>query len=172
MRWLAVVGPALVLAGCATEFKYNATTSDGRHLTFRMINGVPDHGEAAGIRTDTPKLDPNPKDKTLVYLLRFIVEKGQPAPRHVKVEDVSDETSFLLVEDSHPKLTNNEWRGVSRTYKTDEPEMRWLSYLDQSFRIYRFTVTLADGRTVVLHEGVMVPSFGKAMLRHVLGEEK
>lgn len=161
---------AVVLAGCATEFKYNATTSDGQHLTFRMINGMPEHPSEAGLRTDTPKLDPSAKDKTLVYLLRCFVQKGETL-RDVKVEDVSDDKTFLLLEDKHPTVRNGEWRGVTRAFKVDEPAMHWLSYLDQSFRIYRFTFTLGDGRTVILHEGVMVPGFGKAMLRHVLGEQ-
>ncbi|HVU25114.1 MAG TPA: hypothetical protein VHE13_13385 [Opitutus sp.] len=169
---LALAGVlALVLAGCATEIKYTTTTSDGRRLTFRMINGVPEHPSEAGLRTDTPKLDPNPKDKTLIYLLRFFVAKGESLGS-VKVEDVSDETPFVLVEDAHPEIKNGEWRGVSRAYKLEDPEMRWVGYLDQSFRVYRFTVTLGDGRTVVLHEGVMIPGFGKAMLRRVLGDEK
>jgi hypothetical protein len=162
---------ALGLAGCATEVNYTTGTSDGQRLTFRMINGQIQHASEAGIQTDTPRLDPNPKEKTMVYLVRFIDHKDGPPPRSVKVEDVSaEEPPVLLVEDTHPQLIHGEWRGASRPFTFEEPAMKWLTYLDQSFRVYRFTIVLADGRTIVLHEGLMVPGFGKAMIRKLLGQ--
>jgi hypothetical protein len=167
---LAAGAIALALGGCATEMKYSTTTSDGQRVTFHFVNGMPAHASEAGIQTDTPKLEPNPKIKKFLYLLRFFYHGNQP-PRSVKVEDVSDDTTVLLAEDTKPEIRNNEWRGVSRELTLDDPGMKWLNYVDASFRVYRFTIVLADGRTVVLHEGIMVPAYGKSMLRQMFGEK-
>lgn len=172
IRLVATLGALIALgwAGCASapEVKYTATTCDDQRVTFHMVNGSVEHPSEAGIQTDTPKLEPNPKEKKFIFLVRLFVNTAEP-PRSIKVEDVSDDQPVLLAESTNPEIRNHEWRDISRTLTMDDPAMKWLTYLDQSFRIFRFTVVLADGRTVVLHDGVMVPGYGKAMLRHLMG---
>jgi len=161
----------LGFAGCTTEINYSTATADGQRVTFRMLNGVPDHGNEDGIQTDTPKIEPNFTDHKLRYVVRLFDRSGQPGLRSVRVEDVTEGKPMLLIEDNTPQLKNQEWRGTSPFFEAEDEPLKWIGYLDQTFCVYRFTIVRADGRTIVLHEGMMVSPYSKTMLRHALGEK-
>lgn len=170
---LRVIGLAAIvgLAGCATELTYNATLSDGQRMTFRLVNGLLQHGKSGGLETGPVLIEPNMADHKIYYKLRLFDRSGGPPPRSIRVEDVSEEAAHVLVEDAKPEIKGQEWTGVSAQFAFADPELKWVGYLDESFRVFRFTVVRADGTTVVLHEPLMVPAFFKTMLRHALGEK-
>ncbi len=159
---------ALGLAGCATEITYTTKTSDGQKVTFTLINGIANHGKADGLETSVPKIEPDLKQHQILYHAAVLDQSGKGV-RSIKLEDVSDEKSFVLIEENNPQLKNMVWIGTSQHFGIDDEPIKWISYLDQSFRVYRYTITRPDGHQVVLYEGVMIPAFAKAMMRGVLG---
>jgi hypothetical protein len=172
VRWfvLAVAGGlAALLAGCATgEYTYTTRLADGQRMTFEMVKGRVTPGRSDGFETLIPRFEPDGKQKRLQFAFAFSAE-GAPAFKHVRVEDMSEAKAVVLVEDAAPRLTSGVWIGHSAWYPADAPELHWITYLDDSFKVYRFTITLNDGRTIVLHQGFMVAGFMKAMLRQMLG---
>ena len=50
--------------------------------------------------------------------------------------------------------------------------MAWLTQLDDSIRVYRFTVTRPDGTQAVLKQPQMFPIFMKQLIRAMLGLDK
>lgn len=170
-RFLLPILLALGFAGCSTEITYTTKISDGQKVTFTMINGVANHGSAEGIESSVPKLDPGPdkKDHKVIYHAAILDHTGAGI-RSIKVEDVSDEKAYVLIEDDHPVLKDNKfWFGASSLYGLDDDAMKWLGYIDQSFKVYRYTITRPDGHTVVLYEGIMIPPYIKQVIRASLG---
>lgn len=172
LSFLTCLAPALLafgLAGCTTEATYTHTLYTGQRITFRLINGAAEHAKIDGIETDNPKIDPDPKEHKFRYLVHLHDASGAGL-KSVKVEDVSDDKPVMLVDDEQPKLTNHVWAGISAPYDLSDESSKWLTYLDESVRVYRFTVVRPDGHPVVLYESLILPPFVKAYLRQgVLG---
>lgn len=168
-HWCAT-GALALLVGCGSaEYNFTTRIADGQRLTFRLINGRVEQARAEGIEVLPPQVVPDPKQKKLRFLFGFD-SKGLPPITHVRVEDVADDRAVLLVDDASPALEKGRWARPSEWFAGDAPELLWLTYLDDSFRVYRITVTLHDGRTVVLHQGMSFGAFGKGMLRQVVGQ--
>jgi hypothetical protein len=166
---LALVG--FGAAGCATsEYRYSKVVAGGERLTFRMVKGRMDDMKVDEFEGRSPVVLPDKGQKKISYAFGIHVDSPTP-PKHVRVEDVSDEQPILLLEDASPQLNKQYWRAQSAWYGVDAPEINWVTFLGESVRVYRFTITAADGRTVVLHQGMVVPAFQKVMMRHLLGKD-
>jgi len=170
-RFLVPLLLALGLAGCSTEITYTTKTSDGQKVTFTLINGIANHGSAEGLESSVPKLDPLPdRNEHKVVYHAAVMDQSGAGIRSIKVEDVSDEKACVLIEDDHPVLKDKKfWFGASPAYTIDDEQTKWLTYIDQSFKVYRYTITRPDGHTIVLHEGIMIPAYIKTMIRSSLG---
>jgi len=90
-------------------------------------------------------------------------------PRSVKVEEVTENKAQLLIDDKSPKLTAQIWRCVCAPLGPDDPTLQWLNDLDDTFRVYRITVVLTDGRQIVQHHAMAYSAFRKAQLRKEFG---
>jgi len=85
------------------------------------------------------------------------------------VEDVTEEHPTLMVEDLEAKLTKQKWAATSHPFNGEDPAMVWVANLDNSMRIFRFTIAKADGTKTVLDQGWMVPGWAKVPMRRALG---
>lgn len=159
------------LAGCASsEYRYTTKIATGERLTFRLVNGRVDPAVAEGLEAKPPVMAPDVKQKKVRYVFGLAVKPSESLQR-VRVDDVSDDRAVPLVDDTDPQIKNGLWTGHSAWFGADEPEVLWVNYLGESFRVYRITVTKADGREFVLHEGSVTPAFAKGMMRHVFGKD-
>jgi len=160
-----------VLGGCGTgEFTYVTKISTGKRLEFPLVKGVPAHAKEGSVEVLVAGLRPTgtAQNRGAVYQFAF-VDKSGAVPKAVRVDDVSDETAMMLAEDLAPKLVEHRWLGQSRQFTGDDAALHWLTYVDDSFRVYRFTITEADGRQIVLYQPWMVPHWAKASMRIGLG---
>jgi hypothetical protein len=114
----------------------------------------------------SPNLDT--EKKQLQYLFAFQVT-GNVQPKTVLVEDVTDDHAIKMVDDQDPQVVNQRWTGMSRMYGPDEDALSWVPHLDDSMRVFRFTVTTAEGSKIVLNQGWMVPGWAKVPMRRALG---
>jgi hypothetical protein len=104
------------------------------------------------------------------YYFEFADSSGA-TPRSVRVEDVTDEKPMTIITDEHPKLIDNQWIGHSEQLDAASPLLGWVRYLDDSMRVYRFTIVRPDGTELVLHQAWSVPAWFKAAMRKTLGME-
>lgn len=168
---LAAVAIA-VLTGCtAGEYTYMKTTAYGQRLSFPLERGQPKWASEGGITVWAAGLLPagDAEKKEVFYAFGFVDESGV-APTKVRIEDVSDEKPVLVVEDNEPELDEaKRWRNNPRMLKAGAPEIHWTTYVGDTFRVYRFEITKADGRKIVLHQAISVPAWMKASMRKALG---
>jgi hypothetical protein len=170
LAFSAVVA-ALFVVGCATGgYTYVKTISTGERLHFPLVKGRPEMAKSGNIEIVQAALMPSPvrEKKEVVYLFAFSDKSPEPA-KSVIVEDVSDDSAKLMVEDLHPKFNKGRWVGYSRVFTPNDAALNWLTFLDDSIRVFRFTITSASGEKIVLHQAWMVPAGMKMAMRAMLG---
>lgn len=160
----AVICMALLTA-CSTapEYKYVTTVSGGQRMEFSITGAGPAHASERGLTVEATQFLP-PRGGMSFLALALKNESGQEL-KNVLVEDVTEETPARILEDTAPRLTNGVWRGLSEPVRSVAPPFEWLAFLDSSNRVYRFTVTLADGKTVTLNQLSIFPGWMKEGMR-------
>lgn len=170
----AVTALGALLTGCDTPFAVSNTTilvpiAGGEKVEVTYGRAGPVMVLKNGVQIETSILDLSKDKKHLVYVFKFLVKNGA-TPRRVLVADLTDDPAELIVDDHAPQLTNGHWvaERVDRDPRGD-PTLAWLGTVDDSMRIYRFTVTLADGTVVVLDQPVSYPGYLKGAIRKASG---
>lgn len=171
LRGCLFLVPLGILTGCQTgDFVYVATIAGGEKLHIPLGKSGVAMVKENGVQILHAGGDVDLTKKQLFYKFALSEENGREL-RSVLVEDVSDETAVTLVEDLQPKLAGRRWDGTSRFFDREDPAIKWVFYVADSFRVFRFTITFADGRKVVLHQGSRVPGWAKAAIRSTYGEK-
>jgi len=161
----------LFLSGCTTQAPIaRVRISGGERITIDLKQGGVVGAENNAIKVRIGGLVANAKDKqaTFVFALEF---KAGDAPRSIKIEDVTDEKAQVFVEDLAPKLVDRIWNWGSAPMAADADVLKWVREIDDSFRVCRFTVILADGRRLCQYQSSFYSAFNKARLRKQLGGE-
>jgi hypothetical protein len=85
----------------------------------------------------------------------FGLKLKQPAQlRSVRVEDVTEGTPMLLVNDQAPQPEGSLWSGSSGAIEPSAAAVPWLFENTPSRRTFRFTVTDLNGQVSVLDQAV------------------
>ena len=159
------------LSGCASSVvTVKLPISGGEYVPIQFSRGAALHAENDDLRVIDAVFQVDTASKQARYFAGIRVKGGQ-APRNIKVEDVTDDQPVTFVEDDHPRLVNKEWKCTSDLFVPDLNTAAWLSQIEDSIRMYRFTIVMADGRTEVLYEAHAYPTFLKFMMRQQLGLE-
>lgn len=161
------------VAGCATgDYAYVTTIATGERIQIPLQKGSPVLASKGDVTIRHAALVPRPnqdtEQKQLQYLFAFHY-KGSVPLKSVFVEDVTDDHPIKMVEDSSPALVEQRWTATSRMFGPDEDALSWVAHLDNSMRVYRFTITRADGSKIVLDQGWLVPGWAKTVMRRALG---
>ena len=160
----------LGVVGCATGgVSMVATIAGGEKIRVPMgANGAALTREG-GVQINAAGFTLNP-EKKFVYVFELTIEGNRPL-RHVRVEDVSDESAVTLVDRADPTLSAaGLWHGESEPLSTGNGRLRWLATVSNSLRVVRFTLTFADGKTQVLHQGTLFPAALKSTVRQAMGQ--
>jgi hypothetical protein len=172
MKTLPAIGlfAILVLAGCASgDFAMVCPISGGETVTFVLTPRGPKAAENDDFLVVGASIMPNVEKKQFVYSFGLWAKKDK-APKHVTVEDVSEEQIELLVDDAAPKLeSKNVWKQDTPPKTAADPRLGWLYHEGNSPRIYRFTIVTDDGRQLVMYQLSIYPVFIKEPLRKLLG---
>jgi len=173
---IPVVALLALLSGCVAPgmggLSMNVTISGGETIRIDFDHGAIVHPENEDVQIITAILEPHLKEKNFTYLFSFQAKHGHAqTPRSVKVDDVTDDTPVSLVDDPYPAY-NKESVWASRVGPFDSDKIPWLVEIENSVRIFRFTIVTADGRTLVLYQGASYPAFIKKSLRQDFGLEK
>ena len=172
LAWLPLAGLlAVAWAGCATgDISLMVPVAGGEKLRVPLGRGGVVPTEENGIRIDSTTLMPTDDKKQAVFGFAF-TDAQTRALQSVKVEDISDDAPILIVDDPKPDSVKGRWHTVTRPYDIHEAALKWALQLDKSVRIYRFTAVFADGRKVVLNQGMIYPDIMKVGIRHLFGEK-
>jgi len=158
-------------AGCATggDIAMMATISGGQKIRVPLGRGGAELTSEDDVQINTARFTLN-ADKKIVFVFEFTDSRRRPL-RSVRVEDVSDDKPAVLVDAASPQLSPaGQWHGESEPLALGDRRLTWLATISNSLRVYRFTLTFADGQTLVLHQGSLFPAMLKSATRQALGE--
>jgi hypothetical protein len=160
----------LLLAGCAGgDIGMICPISGGQTVTVILTSQGPVPAENDDFKVLMANMFPNVEKKQLIYTFGLLAKKGK-APRHVSIEDVSEEKAELLLEEAEPKLDDKQtWRRDAAPKTGDDPRLAWLYHEGNSTRIFRFTIVTEDGRRLVMHQATVYPVYVKIGARKILG---
>jgi hypothetical protein len=79
--------------------------------------------------------------------------------------------ALSLVDDQHPVL-NKEGIWTTTIGPIDADKIPWLIEIENSIRIFRFTIVTSDGRTLLLYQAASYPAAIKKYFREELGIDK
>jgi len=160
------------LTGCVSEGPLvKIPVSGGERILVDMSRRGLVGEEDKDVKVVVVELRPNPKEKKALYsiVLEF---KTSARPRSVKIEDVSENSASIMIDDANPKVTGKLWFWASAPKTADAPDLHWIHEIDESFRIYRVSVALDNGRQVSFHHVMFYTPMLKWMIRKGLGLEE
>jgi len=162
----------LAAAGCATgggDIAMMATISGGEKIRVPLTRGGAELISEGGVQINTASFTLSPEKKVL-FVFEFTDTRKRPL-RSVRVEDVSGDKPQVMVEDDQPKLSAAaQWHGEAPPLEWNHSRIAWLATISNSLRVYRFTLTFADGQTLVIHQGALFPAAMKSAVRQALGQ--
>jgi len=168
----AVSAAALGAAGCLMQASYsaNVTTADGAQIEVPLSREavVVDDG-AVGVKSFRFEPVAVEGGKGLAFGFELEFHPGVK-PVSIVVDDVSDQPILSVYADNAPAFAKKDiWRALSPPHGAADPLVGWLSTLDNTVKVYRFTVKLSDGTTHVLRYPIFAPAQMKAIMRANLG---
>jgi hypothetical protein len=99
----------------------------------------------------------------------FAIRPKQTDPlSSIRIEDVTDPTPLLLVNDVAPQLDGGQWNETAGLMSASAASVHWLYEPNGTVRTFRITLTGLDGRTDSLEQRIRYSPDGKAALRAVL----
>ncbi len=160
------------LSGCGTP----ANVERPIHVAGGKVIGIPFGpngplpGRANGYEVAYAMIGPGPTDLELTY--RFVV-KIPPGviPENIKVDDISDEQAYPLIDDLHPWVETGFWHIETRPIKNDDPRLAWVLNVMASIRVYRITIVDGGGRRSLLYQVTVYQNYLKAGIRQKWGEK-
>ncbi len=163
---------SLGAAGCLMQasFTGNVTTADGVKLDVPLTVAKQDvHDDAVSVKNFqfAPWKMEDGKGVAFAFQLKLV---HGTKPLSVAVDDVTEAPILSLFTDKAPILSkDNLWSGVSPPHHAVDEYAKWMMTLENSIRVYRFTLKLEDGTTHVLWYPIFVPTNMKAFMRSQLG---
>ena len=87
----------------------------------------------------------------------------------IRIEDITDAAPLLLVNDVAPQQDGGKWTENAGLMESSSISVRWLYEPKETVRVFRFTITEADGRSYVLYQGVLYSPAAKDAIRAMVG---
>lgn len=164
---------SLAFAGCLMQqssFSAKITTADGELLDVPLTIAKQDvHDDAMSVKNFQFAPWKMEDGKGVAFAFQLQMRNGAK-PVAVSVDDVTDAPILSIITDNAPVLTkDNVWNNVSPPHHPVDEYAKWMLTLENSVRVYRFTVKLADGTTHVLWYPIFVPTNMKSFMRGQLG---
>ena len=164
--------PLIVLVGCNMPMaQIKVSVAGGERLTANMPHGNIQGEQETEVQIVMATFLTDPAQKHGRYVFAADVKIATPL-KSVRVEEVSGSKADVLIDDKDPKLMGkmNLWHGDSENMTYDNPRLFWLHDIDETFLVYRFIFTFADGKVVRLHHVAYFIPMVKAHVRKELGQ--
>lgn len=133
----------------------------GEKVVVNLRDGTVEGSESKLVKVGIARLMMNVQNKNGIYDFGLIFSAGA-VPTDIKIEDVTDEKSVVLMQDDKPVLDpQHRWRKTSDPVDVEIESMKWLHDIDDSFRVYRFVITFQDGQKLTLHHAAIYLAYFK-----------
>jgi hypothetical protein len=86
----------------------------------------------------------------------------------IRIEDVSDSTPLIMVNDVAPQLEAGKWTETAGLMDVSGPSVRWLFQTNESVRVFRITINEMDGQSATLYQGVKYTPASKEAIRAMI----
>lgn len=166
---VGVAAASLILAGgCVMQptFDATATTEDGVVVNVPLSNSKTDviDGDVEVNLLQFLPLTNKDGGKRLSVVFQMVFHHGAK-PSSIQITDVTEVPVLTVFGDYSPKLdAKGQWRGATEPLSPSNALLKFLTNIDNSIRIYRFTVKLTDGTVQKLNVPMLVPGFYKEFM--------
>lgn len=161
--WIIALTVAACLASAASVEDHEFLILDGQVIKHPVQDGMPLPAEKSGIKMEVAGL--HFQDGHVNFTFGATTKKRL---RQVVIEDVTDESSIVLVDDRTPTLKKHYWIGNGRSARISREETPWIFQRGSSIRVFRCSFHL-EGKTatIVLHQPAVYTSKMKQLVRDV-----
>jgi hypothetical protein len=97
--------------------------------------------------------------------------KQETALRMVRIEDVTDDSPILVLEDRAPGIDERRWSRQSDLVRANPRLIPWLFEFERTTRVFRITVRETNGKTSILYQAVLFTPKAKKDFRVLMGPE-
>jgi len=159
--------PLLWLTGCgSSSSQLSVPISGGQTVRVqRQAAGFKQAENERVIITDASLQAVN-LDGTFYVRWNFVLHLKQAiALSTVRIEDVSESTPLLLVNDVAPQLEAGRCTENAGLMALSSASARWLFQANESVRTFRFTIAEPDGQSYVLYQAVQYSPAAKEAIR-------
>jgi hypothetical protein len=155
---VSIVLPIVLLNGCASSSSHSSGPTPG------FAQAENDRVMVAGAALQAVVLDGNDYVRW-----NFAIRPKQPDTlSSIRIEDVTDPTPLLLVNDVAPQLDGGQWEETAGLMSVSAASVHWLFEPNETVRIFRITLTGLDGQSDSLEQSIRYSPDGKAAIRAVL----
>jgi hypothetical protein len=163
----------LLLGGCAHQpLTESIPVSGGQNLTFTRVGTGFVKAENERFVVDEAGLTTyRTEGKNFVRWQFAIMPKRETALRVVRIEDVSDNSPVLVLEDRAPRIDERRWSRQSDLVHADTRSIPWLFEFGRTTRVFRISVRETNGKTSVLYQAVLFTPKAKKDFRVLMGPE-
>ena len=171
----ALAAALLGVAGCVVrpDVSVRVTTADNKVVDLPLTTAPGPVGDGV-VTVQSLQVSPwdvdKEKGKAKTLAFTFVVQfQAGSVPARISIEDVTEAPILPIFEDKDPKLVkNNMWGAVSSPVNPHDEHVNWLLTLDNTVRVYRFTVTLKDGSTHVVYKPIYLSAQMKNFIRSTI----
>jgi len=162
----------VLLAGCSsTDAPLTPVAiAGGKVVGIPIGRNGPQPGRSNGYEVIYAAIVPGEQVTQLVYKFAFSAPPSVKLTR-VVVDDISDEQSSPMIDDSQPWLDQNLWRSERKPLDCKDPLLAWIYTVTPSMRVYRFLITDSTGKQTTLYQLTGYPPYVKSAMRHSFGEK-
>jgi hypothetical protein len=107
----------------------------------------------------------------LKYIFGFATKKPGQITR-VKVEDITERESIVLVDDKEPKIEKNRWSGHSAITPVTSEKTPWMFDNRTTKMVFRITVSTAESDDKEVVQPATYPASAKKMMLQIASKPK
>jgi hypothetical protein len=143
--------------------------SNGKTVTLVKTGDVFSRAENDRARVTTSGLFDDRERGRIFMRWVFGIHFKQPTmARNVRVEDVTDKKSVLLIEDDSPNVTADLWTGRGNAIPFTAEYLPWLFQRGDSTRVFHIVIREKSGSSYDLYQGALFSADKKNLMRKVV----
>lgn len=145
-----------------------ATIAGGEKYEIPLGSGGVPRTEDATARVDVAGMMLDSKSQLACFTGRLSFKKDISI-KSILVRDITEDPVMNLIYVENPKIVNHVWTDTDAYKPLTEPEFKWLLLIDNSFRVYEFTIVTTDGQTLVYRQANLYNQYTKEVIRKGMG---